>query len=338
MTTPTLTQRRISGAQKRLESPNVRAYIALAVGAVCIGFSAIFTKWASMDGGSSAFYRVAIATLALTVPYIVYESRRRGAVRADADSPRKLTRRVLWGTALAGLFFALDLAFWNTSLNFTSAANSTLLGNTSTLWVSLGATILFGESLRRRFWTGMALALVGAAIIVGPDLYSHPNIGWGDLLAVGSSLFYAGYILATGRVRKGIGTLPFMWLSSAVGTLFLFGYVLAAGQPLGGFGLNQWLALLGLALISHVGGWMAINYALGHLPAPLTSVSLRAQPVITALLAVPLLGEPISAYQIGGGLFVLLGIYIVNRRSAVSVEEPREREESKEREGVTSER
>lgn len=312
---------------ERLQSATLRAYIALAVGAVCIGFSAIFTKWAAtptdgsvaMPGGTSAFYRVAIASLALLVPYALYEARRQRDVRADENSARKLTPGVFWVTALAGLLFVLDLALWNTSLLFTSAANSTLLGNTSTLWVSLGATLLFGVSLKRRFWLGMLLALVGAAVIVGPDLYAHPNLGWGDLLAVGSSLFYAGYLLATGRVRKHIGTLPFMWLSSAIGTLFLLALVLATGQPLWGFSTNQWLALLGLALISHVLGWMAINYALGHLPAPLTAVSLLSQPVLTAILAVPLLGEALSAYQIGGGLLVLLGIYIVNKRSSQTV-------------------
>jgi drug/metabolite transporter (DMT)-like permease len=319
MTSPTLTRTR-AAAQRRLQNPTIRAYLALAIGIVCIGFSAIFTKWAAMPGGSSAFYRVAIATVALFIPYALYEARRRGDIRGDVDSPRKLTRRVLWGTALAGIFFALDLALWNTSLLYTSAANSTLLGNTSTLWVSLGAVILFGASLTRRFWLGMVIALVGAAIIVGPDIYTHPDLGWGDLLAVGSSLFYAGYILATGRVRRGIGTLPFMWLSCAVGTIFLFGYVLVMGQPLWGFSLNQWLALLGLALISHVLGWLAINYALGHLPAPLTAVSLLSQPVITAIIAVPLLSEELSLYQIGGGLLVLFGIYIVNRRRAVAAE------------------
>jgi drug/metabolite transporter (DMT)-like permease len=319
MTSPTLIRTR-AAAQERLQNPTIRAYIALAIGIICIGFSAIFTKWAAMPGGSSAFYRVAIATVALFIPYALYEAKRRKDIRADTDSSRKLTKRVLWGTALAGVFFALDLAFWNTSLLYTSAANSTLLGNTSTLWVSLGAVILFGVSLTKRFWLGMVIALIGAAIIVGPDIYTHPDLGWGDLLAVGSSLFYAGYILATGRVRKSIGTLPFMWLSCAVGTIFLLGYVLATGQPLWGFTLNQWLALLGLALISHVGGWLAINYSLGHLPAPLTAVSLLSQPVITAILAVFLLSEPLSAYQIGGGLLVLVGIYIVNRRRTAVAE------------------
>lgn len=291
-------------------SPRYRAYAALGVGALCIGFSAIFTKWAATPGPVSAFYRVAIASAVLSIPYMVSETRRRGTDKSSFQLPG--IAFVL--TALAGLFFALDLGLWNTSLLFTSAANSTLLGNTSTLWVAIGATLLFREALKRRFWLGMATAVIGAAIIVGRDVFEHPNLGLGDLLALGSSLFYAAYMLLTQSARRYMGTLSFMWVASASATVLLLAYVLVTGEPLTGYSLEQYLALVALGVITHVIGWLAINYALGHLPASLVSVTLLLQPAITALLAVPLLGEGLSLYQVGGGLLVLLGIYIVIRR------------------------
>lgn len=302
--------------------PTARAYIALAVGVICIGFSAIFTKWADVEGSVSAFYRVAIATAVLALPYVLLSANEKRRDRREepsqgtdaGHSALRIPRSAFWLTALAGAFFALDLGLWNTSLFYTSAANSTLLGNTSTLWVSVGALLIFSESLRRRFWLGMLIALCGAAIVVGRDVWEHPNLGWGDLLAVGSSVFYAGYLLCTGRARQHMGTLRFMWVSSVAALVLLLAYVLLAGNVLTGFSTDTYLSLLALGLVSHLGGWLAINYALGHLPVPLTSVTLLSQPVITALLAVPLLGENLSIYQIGGGLLVLFGIYIVNRR------------------------
>lgn len=306
----TNTQIRAQRARLNAMSPRYKAYIALAVGALCIAFSAIFTKWSGTPGPVSAFYRVAIASAVLALPYALSETRRRGTERSSFGLPG-----IAFGlTALAGLFFALDLGFWNTSLQFTSAANSTLLGNTSTLWVALGATLLFRESLKRRFWAGMAIAVIGAAIVVGRDAFEHPNLGLGDLLALCSSLFYAAYMLVTQRARRYISTLAFMWLASTVGAVLLLGYVLAVGYPLTGYSTEQYLALLALGIISHALGWLAINYALGHLPASLTAVTLLLQPVFTALLAVPLLGEGLSLYQVGGGLLVLLGIYIVVKR------------------------
>jgi drug/metabolite transporter (DMT)-like permease len=54
-------------------------------------------------------------------------------------------------------------------------------------------------------------------------------------------------------------------------------------------------------------------YALGHLPATMTSASLLAQVPSTAFLAWLLLGEQLTATQIAGGAVVLLGIFVVNR-------------------------
>ena len=76
-----------------------------------------------------------------------------------------------------------------------------------------------------------------------------------------------------------------------------------------------WLVLLGLALISHVGGQGLITYALAHLPAAFSSVTLLLQPVFAALLAWVLLSEALSLGQALGGLLVLSGIFLA-RRSA----------------------
>ena len=73
------------------------------------------------------------------------------------------------------------------------------------------------------------------------------------------------------------------------------------------------LALLALGLVSQLGAYLALVYALGHLPATITSVGLLAQVPLTALLAMALLREPLSAAQVAGGVIVLAGIYVVNR-------------------------
>jgi drug/metabolite transporter (DMT)-like permease len=58
---------------------------------------------------------------------------------------------------------------------------------------------------------------------------------------------------------------------------------------------------------------MSLAYALGHLPASVVSPTMILQPVVTTLLAVPLLGEIPSAWQGIGGVIALIGIYVVNQ-------------------------
>ena len=66
-----------------------------------------------------------------------------------------------------------------------------------------------------------------------------------------------------------------------------------------------WWMLIGLALVSHAAGQGLIAYALAHLPAAFSSVSLLFQPVMAALFAWLLLSEALVPLQIAGGIVVL---------------------------------
>lgn len=294
-------------AAAAIGTDRARIYAALAFGVVCIGLSAIFTKWTHVPGSVSAFYRVGIAELALLPIFLV--SARRGHVRLD---------RRAWIVALAaGVFFALDLGLWNTSLSFASAANATLLGNDAPLIVGLIAFFVFRERLRPAYWAGLIIALLGMGIIVGQDAFSGQHgLGLGDALALVAGCAYALYMVTTQRVRAHMNTVASLVIPGMAGGALLLAFNLITGRALWGFPAGSWLALLGLALISQVAGWLAINYALGHLPASVVSVTLLAQPVLTALFAVPLLGEALTGRQMLGGLVALAGIYLVNRAAA----------------------
>lgn len=139
----------------------------------------------------------------------------------------------------------------------------------------------------------------------------------GDVLATVAALFFAAYLMTTERVRRGMDTLTFNVLAVAGSALTLLVICLVDGAPLTGYSIKTWTALLALGLFSQLGAYLALVYALGHLPATITSVGLLAQVPLTAVLALFLLGEPLSTIKIVGGCVVLAGIYVVNRRTAV---------------------
>lgn len=284
----------------------LRVYAMLALGIVCIGFSAIFVRWSAVPGVVSAFYRVLIATVVLAAPFA--RGARRGLVPRDP--------RAWLLAAAAGLFFALDNGLWNTSLFLTPAANATLLGNDAPIIVGLGALLLFRERLGPIYWLGLAIALTGMGIIVGGDVLSRSTLGAGDLLALAGGAAYGCYLLTTQHLRARMDTLSTLWIGGTAAAVLLLPVILVAHDPLWGFSLQSYLALLALGVVSQVIGWLAITYALGHLPASIVSPTLLGQPIITAFLAVPLLGEPLAARQVVGGVVALAGIYLVNRRQS----------------------
>jgi len=59
--------------------------------------------------------------------------------------------------------------------------------------------------------------------------------------------------------------------------------------------------------------YVSLAYALGHLPASVVSPTMVLQPIVTTLLAIPLLGEIPSIWQGIGGAIALVGIYVVNQ-------------------------
>jgi drug/metabolite transporter (DMT)-like permease len=289
---------------------HILAYLALATGILSLGTTAMFVRWANAPGPVTGFYRLAIAT-ALTAPLFIHRQ------RTQASIPWTLLLIPLLG----GLFAAGDFALWNTSVLFTTASNATLLGNTAPLWVALTAWLFFRERLRLNFWLGLALALTGAVFIVGRDFLLHPKLGVGDLMACGAAVFYAAYMLTTQRGRANLDVFRYWWLASLSATLGLMAISLVMGYSLTGYSSHSWMIFLATAIVSQIIGYISISYALGHLPASVVSTSLIGQPVVTTILAIPLLGEMPGTIQIVGGAIALAGIYLVNRSHARAQQE-----------------
>jgi len=271
------------------------------VAVLVLGFSGIFVRWANAPGPVTSFYRMAIAT-ALATPAFLRKLR----------SVRPLPASGVFFAVLGGVFFAADLSAWASGVMLSGATNPTLLANTAPLWVGLGSLLLFREKLNRRFWLGLLLALGGAMLVLGMDALRETTIGLGTLLGLLAGFFYGGYILITQRGRETLDLLTYFWISAASSSVCLLLLTVVMRQPLSGYSSTTYLNFLAMGLITQMIGYLAINYALGHLPSTLVSPMLLGQPVVTSLLALPLLGEQLHTWQILGGLAVLLGVYIVH--------------------------
>ncbi len=205
------------------------AYLALVGGILCIAWSAIFVRWTDIPGPASAFYRLLIPALVLAPTWLF-----------DRKTPR-VDARTLAIICVGGVFFALDLAFYNTSILKTSAANATLLGNNTPIFVGLITWLVFRRRPDGAFWLGLALAAAGSLVIVWGDLAQRAHLGWGDAMALAASACFAVYLLATEEVRGHTGTLVFLRLAIVSSAAFLLALNLAMRVPLGSpFGTIVW--------------------------------------------------------------------------------------------------
>src|SRR5437764_5540766 len=150
---------------------------ALLLGATCIALSPIFVRVADVGPTASAFWRVALAAPLLWT--LALSSRKPlSSFRAD------------WKLFLAaGLAFAGDLGFWHWSIRFTSVANSTLLANLASLFVTAAMWLFWRSRPSGTFLVGLALALAGVAILVRTSLSFSATALVGDALGVITAIF-----------------------------------------------------------------------------------------------------------------------------------------------------
>src|SRR5919112_931898 len=139
----------------RAETGFAPAFAALCAGAVAMGISPIFVRFAAADVGpfASAFWRVALA-----LPVLYAWVRLDEAKGAAGPSFGR-------ATVLAGAAFAGDLFFWHLSILNTTVANATFFATTAPIFVVLVTWLV----LRRQVAGATPLRLI-PCVLGGPAL------------------------------------------------------------------------------------------------------------------------------------------------------------------------
>jgi drug/metabolite transporter (DMT)-like permease len=212
---------------------------------------------------------------------------------------------------VAGLFFAGDLLLWHHAIEAVGAGLATVLGNLQVIVVGIVAWLVLGERPTRSTLLALPVVLVGVVLIsgaVGADAYgADPALG--VLLGIATALCYAGYLLVIRRglrdPRRPAGPVAVatVFIAVAGSVVGIAGGDLDPAPPLASLG---WLAVLGVT--SQSAGYLLISISLPRLPAVITSIILLAQPVMTVILSVVLLGEAPSVTQLLGVTLVIGGI------------------------------
>ncbi|HTL98578.1 MAG TPA: DMT family transporter [Holophagaceae bacterium] len=278
-------------------SASSRGMTMLVAGALLLGFAAIFTKFAAAGGTGPlaiGFYRMLSA-----MPFI--------ALLAFFSKESWGEARHRWWAFVAGLLFVADLWLWHESLRFTSAANATLLACLAPLWVALVSVAFLRARLRKRAWTGLALAMAGAAVL-GLAKGARWGTGLGEALGFGASLAYGLFTVALSEARRGLGARNALLAVTATCVVAFGLLALMRGEPFAGYAPHAWAALVGLGLVCQVAAWILITWGIGHVAAHAGSVGLLLQPAATVGLAWWLLREPVKPLQGLGVLLILIGV------------------------------
>ena len=285
------------------------AYLAAVGAAVLWGASFLLTKIVLTQLGpmATAALRWGVAALALIV-VISATARRREMVR-------RALRHDGWrfvGLGLVGvsLFYTLQ----NMALVYTTSIDVGLIMNGFPILTAVLGVWLFQEKLTRRGIGGVAVALIGVTLVTLGGLVEADTVARarlvGDLLAVLATLVGALYIVGGKRVVATYDPLTVTALASLFGALMLVPMAALEGFTLR-LSVEVWVALLGLAL----GSGAAANWlwwsAVERLPVSRAGVFLYVTPVVSIILGVAVLGEPLTLATLAGAGFVIGGVMLV---------------------------
>lgn len=281
---------------------NFKTYLILFSGVFALSTSAIFVKLADAPSGVTAFYRLFLAALAL-FPFLLLRKEARTEVRELSGGQ--------WGKIIAaGLFLALHYVMWFESLRFTSIASSTVLVCLQPLFSLALERVILKSRLKPTAICGCAIALAGCVIIGAGDFQISGRGLVGDVIAFWAAGVIACYFFIGQTVRQEVSTVTYSVLSYCVSAVALAGYTLTQGDSFVGYTDVTWLAFLGLALVSTIGGQFIFNLLLNKLPASAVTMSILGEPIGTCILAYLFLHESISLQQLVGIVVIIGGLSV----------------------------
>ncbi|SUA89224.1 DMT family transporter [Pandoraea pulmonicola] len=283
--------------------------VLIAVSASAFGAMAIFAR-AAVASGADLFAMLLFRFFVASVLLLVWCRVRR---------VRFPSRRQTLGIALMGGigYVGQSLCFFG-ALQYAQASLVALLLYLYPVFVTILAAIFLHERLTPVKLGALVLCSLGTALTVGGG-QGQPL---GMTLAVASALIYSGYIVIGARLTRGVDARATATLVCLAATLS-FG-AMAGVRAMQGLvlhwpaGAGGWAALTAIAVCSTVIAILTFFAGLQRLGAGRASMLSTLEPVVTVLLAAMLLGETLSAAQLGGGALILAGVLWLSARGAAA--------------------
>ncbi|MFA9439639.1 DMT family transporter [Uliginosibacterium sp. sgz301328] len=261
---------------------------------------------------AAASMRFVLASLVL-LPWLLHSARR----NVWRGWPRK---RWIGMVAAAGAGVFGYSTFFMLALQTVAASKGALVITINPAVTLLLAAWIFREPLTRTIGIGMALAVVGAMIVLtrgAPWMIFEGGAGRGELLLLGCVACWVAYTLIGKAVVTGVDALTTTTTTSVLGAIMLVALSLGIEGPatwlsLSGSPIHAWICLAGLAF-----GATALAYAwyfdgVKALGASTAAGYITLVPVFGVVFSSVGLGEPLDQSLLVGGVLAVAGMIVMH--------------------------
>jgi drug/metabolite transporter (DMT)-like permease len=252
------------------------------------------------------FFRVAIAAVALHI-YLAFAGPSFRLALPMAGS--------FVGLALLNNIIPFSLMFLGQTELGAGAAS--ILNATTPFWTMILANLFTSdEKLSANKLIGVAIGMVGAAVMIGPGVIADLGApAWAKLALVGTAVSYAFAtiygrrfrslpvsVVATGQITAGaIVMIPVVLITHGTQGLF------TASPP-------AWSAVLALALLATSVAYIIYFSLLGSAGATNTSLVTFIVPVSAIVLGALFLNERLETFEFAGMALIAVGLMVIDGR------------------------
>lgn len=279
-----------------------RARLAMIVSASVFGTLGPFVRRIEVASAELALYRAVLAAVFLLLFFLVRRKRLR----------LREIRKALWLLLLSGAAMGFNSMLLFESYKYTSISLATLSYYLAPVIVTALCPLLFHEKMTRTQVLCFLMSTLGVALIIGSGgLQGGGSDLRGIVCALGAAVFYAAVILLN-KYITGVPALERTFVQFLAAILVLAPYVgLTSGFHPEVLSATGWVNLLIVGFV-HTGVTYCIYFsAIRTLPGQESSLLSYLDPIVSVLISVLLLGEPLAPIQIVG-MVLFLGFAIAN--------------------------
>lgn len=267
----------------------------------------------SVPPASAAFFRFAIATLALFILVRIIEGK--------VSLPDRKIWLKLFILGLTGVF-SYNILFF-TGLNYIEAGRASLIIALNPLAITIFATLFLNEQLSARQLVGIFTSLTGALFVITnghPETLFSGGFGKGELAILGCVGSWVAYSLVGRSVLRSLTPLSSVFFSSAIGCILLLFPALHEGLLFSSspFSNTNLLSLTFLGVLGTAVGFTLYYKAISKIGATRSGVFINLVPFFSILLSWFILNETIQPAVLIGGILLLTGVTLTNMRPTMT--------------------
>jgi len=202
-------------------------------------------------------------------------------------------------------------------LKFITASRASMIISLNPSVITILSTLILKEKFTRFKFTGIALSLTGALIVISQgNLQSilQGDIGWGELFILGCVVCWSSFTVLGKIIMKDLKPLIAITYACLAGTLILILPTYQEGviQNFMQYNLEVWVSVFVLGFLGSALAFTWFYEGIDKIGPSRAGIFINFVPIFATLMGVLILHEKLSPSLIVGAIFVLSGVYLTN--------------------------